>query len=94
MDDNKNKKLPEKARPFLQIGITALIELFTEAVCTSVMSHVDGGKFAKFGARIGAGLVGLKVGSDVSDYVCDGLEALMSSVDGHKEAIEEAKEGT
>lgn len=87
----KNSRF-EKFRPYIQLGITALVELFTEAVAANVMSHVEGGKMTKFGAKIGAGLVGLMIGDQVSDYVCDSLDEFMDGLEEVKESIESAKE--
>lgn len=93
MNKQKRREKFETFRPFIQLGITGLVELFTQAVCTSVMSHVDGGKFANIGARVGAGMVGLMVGDQVSDYICDGIMNFADDLEDFKTAIDEAKEG-
>lgn len=89
---NERKSHLGKFKPYIQLGITALVELFTEAVATNVMSHVEGGKLTKFGAKIGAGLVGLMIGDQVTDYVCDSFDNFMDDLDEVKETIENAKE--
>lgn len=93
MTKQERREKFEFVRPYITLGITGLVELFTQAVCTGVMSHVDGGKLGNFGARLGAGLVGLMIGDQVSDYVCDGVMELADDLEEFKQAIDEAKEG-
>lgn len=92
MTKEQRREKFEGFKPFIQLGITGLVELFTQAVCTSVMSHVDGGKFANIGARVGAGLVGLMIGDQVSEYICDTAMEFADGLDDFKAAIDEAKE--
>lgn len=89
-NDKKEKRL-DKAKPYINLGITFLVELFTHAVCTTVMQNVDGGKFAKFGARIGASLVGFMIGEQVTDCICDSTEEFLDTIDELKDTIEEAE---
>lgn len=89
MTKEERKAKFEKFKPYIQVGITALVEFFTGAVINTVVSHVDGGKIAKYGAKAGGALVGLKVGSDVTDYICDGIEGFLDDMDEFKEAIDE-----
>lgn len=89
---DKKKSRFEKIKPYIHLGVTILVEFFTEAVATSVIGHVDGGKISKFGAKIGAGLIGLMIGDQVSDYVCDSMDEFMDGLDEVKETIELAKE--
>lgn len=93
MTKQERKEKFESFKPYIKLGITGLVELFTQAVSKSVMSHVDGGKIANFGARIGAGLVGLMLGDQVSEYVCDEITGFAESLEEVKDAIDEAKEG-
>lgn len=93
---NKNEKKEsrfERFKPYINVGVTGLIELFTHAVYTTVMGNVEGSKLAKFGARIGVSLIGLMVGDQVTDYLCDSADEFMDSLDEAKEAIEEAGKG-
>lgn len=94
MTKQERKEKFEKGKPFIQLAITGLVELFTGAVCNNVMSHVEGGKLFRWGAKIGAGLVGLMIGDKVSEYVCDGIEEFADNLDEFKQAIDEAKEET
>lgn len=92
-NNNENKESRfEKVRPVLQLGITSLIEFFVEGTCSSILSHVSANKFAKFGARIGAGLLGLLWGSQVTDFICDETDEFLNDLDDVKKAIDEAKE--
>jgi hypothetical protein len=87
----KNNRL-EKYKPYIQLGITGLIEIFTAAVGSCVVDHVDGGKFSKFGAKLGGALIGLMLGGKTADYICDEMEDFMDGLDEFKEAIDDAKE--
>ena len=82
----------DKIKPYIKVGATFLTELFTEGLCTSVLSHVGGNKLAKFGARLGAGLLGLKWGSDITDFMCDEVDYLLDDLEDVKDAIEDTKE--
>lgn len=92
MNKQERREKFEGIKPYIKFGITGLVELFTQAVSKSVMSHVDGGKLANFGAKIGASLVGLVVGDQVSEYVCNGIMDFADDLEEIKEAIDEAKE--
>ena len=93
MNKQERREKFEGIKPYIKFGITGLVELFTQAVSKSVMNHVDGGKLANFGAKIGASLVGLVVGDQVSEYVCNGIMDFADDLEEIKEAIDEAKEG-
>ena len=90
MTEKKVSKI-EKIKPFIHLAITGLVELFTNAVCTNVMSHVEGGRFARAGARAGANLVGMMIGDKVGDYVCDNIDEMLEGLDEVKAAIDQAK---
>ena len=92
MNNEKKESRLSKFKPYIYVGITGLVELFTNAVCTTVMGHVEGNKIAKFGARIGASLIGFMIGDQVTDYICDTADEFMDSIDEVKETIEEARE--
>lgn len=85
------KKKIEEAKPYIQLVVTGLVELFTEAVCTNVMTHVSGNRFAKFGARLGAGAIGLMIGDQVTDYLCDSAGDFLDGLEEYKTAIENEK---
>ena len=82
----------KKVAPLIKLGVTCLMELFTEGVCTSVMSNVNGNRLAKYGARLGAGILGLYLGDKAADYLIDEADEMMDDIEEFKEAIEEAKE--
>lgn len=81
-EDNVTKKI-------VTFAVTGLVELFTGAVVNAVIKNVDGGRFARFGAKIGGALVGLVIGDRVSDYVCNAMDDISKTIDEIKDAIEE-----
>lgn len=92
MTKQERKEKFRKFRPYIQVAITGVVELFTGAISNFVLDHVEGGKPTKLGVRVGGGLVGLMVGDKVSDYICDGVEEFIDNMEEIKEAIDEAKE--
>lgn len=92
MTKAERKSRLEKFKPYIQLGITGLVELFTGAVANAILGHVEGGKVTRFGAKLGAGLVGLMIGDQVSDYICDSVDDFIDDLEEFKESIEEAKE--
>ena len=92
MTKEERKAKFEKIRPYIQVGVTTFVELFTNAASTAIMSKTNANKFTKIGAKIGGDLVGLKIGADVSDYICDSIDEFLDNLDEFKEAIDEAKE--
>lgn len=90
MTKEERKEKFERFKPYIQVGITGLVEFFTNAITNAVISHVDGGKLAKWGAKAGGALVGLMIGGQVSDYICDGIDGFMDDLDEFKMAIDES----
>lgn len=95
-EDEKQVVEPEKdisdnsmVKRIVTFAVTGLVELFTGAVVNSVLDGVEGGKLARFGARIGGGLVGLVIGDKVADYVCASMDDISSMIEEIKDAIEE-----
>ena len=86
--DNKEYKFGI-AKTIIKFAVTGVVELFTGALCASVLGQVGGGKLPKFGARVGGALVGLMIGDQVGDYICDEIGEFMDDLDEFKEAIEE-----
>lgn len=89
MDNQEKESKLGVARTVLKFVVTGVVELFTGAVCASVLGQVGGGKIPKFGARVGGALVGLMVGDQVGDYICDEIDEFMEDLDEFKEAVEE-----
>lgn len=94
MTKQERKERFQKFRPYMQVGITAVIELFTGAVSNFVMNNVQGNKITKLGVKAGGGLVGLMVGDKATEYICDSIEGFIDNLEDIKEAIDENKEGT
>lgn len=93
MTKEERKEKLNKYKPYIQLGITAFVELFTGAVSNSVLKNVEGGKVSRFGAWIGGGLIGLKIGDEVSEYVFNNIEHFIDNMEEIKETIDESKEG-
>lgn len=91
MTKQERKEKFQKARPYVQFGITIFIEAFTGAVSNAVLEHVEGNKLSRFGAWVGGGLVGLMVGDRVSEYVCDNVEQFIDNMEEIKQTIENEK---
>ncbi len=89
---NKKQSRLEKYKPYIQLGITGLVEIFTAAIGSHVIDHVEGGKFGKFGARLGGALIGLMIGGKTADYICDEMDDFIDDLEDFKEAIDQAKE--
>lgn len=87
-----NKESFNKCRPYIKVGIVGLVECFTGAVRSAVMSHVEGGRLSRAGAKVGGMLVGYMIGEKVGDCVCDGIEGFLDGIENFKEAIDEVKE--
>lgn len=92
MTKEERKSKFGKFKPYIWLAVTGLVELFTGAVCNTVMSHVEGGKATRLGAKAGAGLVGLMIGDKVADYVCDGIDGFIDDMEEFKETLDESKE--
>ena len=56
------------------LGVGGLVELFTGAGINSVINNVEGGKWAKLGAKAGGYLVGAYVSDKVTGYICDTID--------------------
>lgn len=82
----------EKAKPWIQVGITTIVEFFTSAVTNAVLDHTDGNKISRWGAKAGGAMVGLVIGDRVSEYVCDQVETFMDTLEEIKDTIDETKE--
>lgn len=92
MTKQERKERFQKFKPYIQVGITAIVELFTGAVSNFVTENVHGNKVTKLGVKMGGGLVGLMVGDKATDYVCDSIEAFIDNLEDIKDAIDENKE--
>ncbi len=85
---DKDKKY-KGLRIGIRIAVAALVEMFTNAATKGLMHDVDGGKFAKLGAKAGGFLVGMYVSDKVSDYICDSIDETISEISEFENDIEE-----
>ena len=92
MTKQERKERFQRFKPYIQVGITAIVELFTGAVSNFVTENVQGNKVTKLGVKMGGGLVGLMVGDKATNYVCDSIEAFIDNLEDIKDAIDENKE--
>ena len=78
----KNK---DKTFKGIKMGIrlvtTTLVEIFMGALTNSVISDVRGGKMAKLGAKAGGFLVGMYLGDEVANYICDDFDEALSDLE-------------
>jgi len=79
----------DKAKTIIRFVVGGLVEIFVGAVTNSVVSHVEGSKVAKLGAKAGGFLVGMMISDQVSDYICDSIDETVGELENLKEAIEE-----
>lgn len=73
----------------IRFAAVGLVETFIGAATNSVVSQVDGGRLAKFGAKAGGFLTGIYIGDKVADYICDGIDDTMSEIEALKRSMEE-----
>lgn len=83
--DKEKFKVVKVVIKFVAAG---LVELFTGAAISSVMNNVEGGKIPKIGAYAGGALVGLMVGDQVGDFLCNELDEFCEDIDELKSSIE------
>ena len=88
MDYNRGGKF-KFIRLAISVAVTTLVEVFVGAATNGVMHNVDGGRLAKMSAKAGGFLVGMWLGGQVSDYVCDNIDNTLSDIDEIKEQLEE-----
>lgn len=84
----KNERMG-KVKTVIRFVVGGLVEIFIGAVTNSVVSHVEGTKIAKLGAKAGGFLVGMMISDQVSDYICANIDNTMSELETLKETIEE-----
>lgn len=77
------------AKAVIRFAVGGLVEIFIGAATNSIVSRVDGGRVAKLGAKAGGFLVGLMIGDQVSNYVCDTIDETMYEIEELKEAMDE-----
>ena len=88
MNKEQRKEKFEKIKPYIELGITGLGELFTGAVCNSVMDQVEGKKIFRYGAKAGGALVGLMIGDKVSECVFKRMENFIDDMEEIKESVD------
>lgn len=80
------------AKSVIRFVVGGLVEIFIGAATNSIVSRVDGSKAAKLGAKAGGFLVGLMIGDQVSEYVCDTFDEAMDTINEFKQAMDEEEE--
>lgn len=80
------------AKGVIRFVVGGLVEIFIGAATNSIVSRVDGSKAAKLGAKAGGFLVGLMIGDQVSEYVCDTFDEAMDTIDEFRQAIDEEED--
>ena len=73
----------------IRFAAVGLVETFIGAVTTNVVNNVEGGRLAKFGAKAGGFLTGIYIGDTVADYICTGIDDMLSEVDDLKRSMED-----
>lgn len=79
----------EKIKIIVHFVVAGLVDMFSAAVISSAVDHVDGSKIAKLGAKAGGILVGAVVADKVGDYVCDQIDEISEEFAKIKEAANE-----
>lgn len=79
----------EKVKTIVHFVVSGLVDMFSAAVISSTVDHLDGSKLAKLGAKTGGILVGVVVGDKVADYVCDQIDDITEEFAKIKEAVDE-----
>ena len=86
MEENSKMKT---IKTVIRFAVVGLVEIFIGAATNSIVGRVDGSRTAKLGAKAGGFLVGMYIGDQVSNYICDEINNAMTQMEDLKEAIEE-----
>lgn len=76
-------------KTIIRFAVGGLVEIFVGAVTNNVVGGVEGSKIAKLGAKAGGFLVGMYIGDQVSEHICDQIDSAMDELDALKAKIEE-----
>lgn len=89
---NKKETRMKIVKTAIRFVVGGLVEIFVGAVTNNVVGGVEGSKAAKLGAKAGGFLVGMYLGEQVADHICDGLDYTMAELEEIKESIENEEE--
>ena len=86
----EEKKSPMKyVKTAIRFAVGGLVEIFVGAVTNNVVGGVEGSKLAKLGAKAGGFLVGMYIGDQVAEHICDGVDDIVNEFNELKASMED-----